>query len=548
MKSTKTIYGQWILILAMIVLTAFTYQSGGKYFEISKNLEIFTRIFKELNTNYVDDLDPGTLMEKGIDAMMKSLDPYTVYYTESEIEAYRFKQEGNMSGIGVDIRISDGSPVITNIYDEGPADQAGLNVGDVILQADGKVLKGLDREQVENILMGFTGTAVRLKIHSFFNKEDLDFSVERGELSINNVPHAQLLDGGIAYANLSTFTNQAASNVMKAYQDLKNEYGDELNGYILDLRDNGGGLLLEAVSLCNLFLPKNVLVVTTKSKVIDWDKSYSTQREAMDTETPLVVLVNERSASASEIVSGTIQDYDRGVLVGQRTYGKGLVQRHADVGYNSKIKLTISEYYIPSGRCIQSVRYDDDGEPIEVPLSERNSFKTKNGRLVQDGGGVLPDLVMESSELESLVDQLNQKLIIFKYVNEYLREERMTQIPENYRFEDEDKFFEYLDSLGFIFDDEITKEIEKAILKALEQDEDNLANDLQGILEKKKTKDFQLLKSNPDRLRIEIEKEISGRFYKRRGKIKTQMRNDPALKEALNLLNDPTRYESLLNN
>jgi carboxyl-terminal processing protease len=532
----------------MIVLTAFTYQSGGKYFEISKNLEIFTRIFKELNTNYVDDLDPGTLMEKGIDAMMKSLDPYTVYYTESEIEAYRFKQEGNMSGIGVDIRISDGSPVITNIYDEGPADQAGLNVGDVILQADGKVLKGLDREQVENILMGFTGTAVRLKIHSFFNKEDLDFSVERGELSINNVPHAQLLDGGIAYANLSTFTNQAASNVMKAYQDLKNEYGDELNGYILDLRDNGGGLLLEAVSLCNLFLPKNVLVVTTKSKVIDWDKSYSTQREAMDTETPLVVLVNERSASASEIVSGTIQDYDRGVLVGQRTYGKGLVQRHADVGYNSKIKLTISEYYIPSGRCIQSVRYDDDGEPIEVPLSERNSFKTKNGRLVQDGGGVLPDLVMESSELESLVDQLNQKLIIFKYVNEYLREERMTQIPENYRFEDEDKFFEYLDSLGFIFDDEITKEIEKAILKALEQDEDNLANDLQGILEKKKTKDFQLLKSNPDRLRIEIEKEISGRFYKRRGKIKTQMRNDPALKEALNLLNDPTRYESLLNN
>lgn len=536
---------QFGLIIALTALTGFTYQTGGKYFEISKNLEIFTTVFKEINTHYVDDLDPGSLMEKGIDAMLESLDPYTVYYSESEIESYRFKQEGNFSGIGARIQLNGDYPVVIEVFDEGPADKAGLKAGDQILEVDGRSTKGKNSEAMDNVLQGFTGTEVKLRVKDFLSNERSDISVVRDELSINNVPHYELLDGGIAYANLSTFTRNAAANVRKAYQELSSGEED-VKGYILDLRDNGGGLLHEAVELCNLFLPKNVLIVTTKSKVIDWDQSYSTRREAMDMNMPLVVLVNDHSASASEIVSGTIQDYDRGVIIGQRTYGKGLVQRHQDLGYNAKMKLTISEYYIPSGRCIQAVSYDDNGQPIAVPEDERNTFRTKNGRKVQDGGGVLPDMVLEQSDAQELINHLVEDLHIFNFVNEYLREKQLSLEEPSFKFKDFPEFMQFIEERDFTSNAELSEVLKKSHSLAKQADDEDMAAGLESLLAKKKNRDLQLLKTEEDAVVREIEKEVISRFFNQKGKIVSGLRMDEEVIKAREILLDVNRYKGIL--
>lgn len=545
MRKNRLIIIQFALIIALTALTGFTYQTGGKYFEISKNLEIFTTVFKEINTHYVDDLDPGSLMEKGIDAMLESLDPYTVYYSESEIESYRFKQEGNFSGIGARIQLNGDYPVVIEVFDEGPADKAGLKAGDQILEVDGRSTKGKNSEAMDNVLQGFTGTEVKLQVEDFLSNERSEISVVRDELSINNVPHYELLDGGIAYANLSTFTRNAAANVRKAYQELSSGEED-VKGYILDLRDNGGGLLHEAVELCNLFLPKNVLIVTTKSKVIDWDQSYSTRREAMDRNMPLVVLVNDRSASASEIVSGTIQDYDRGVVIGQRTYGKGLVQRHQDLGYNAKMKLTISEYYIPSGRCIQAVSYDDNGQPIAVPEDERNTFRTKNGRKVQDGGGVLPDMVLGQSDAQELIDQLVEDLHIFNFVNAYLREKQLSLEEPSFEFKDFPAFMQFIEKRDFTSNNELHEVLKESHSLAKRADDEDMATGLESLLAEKKNRDLQLLQAEENAVIREIEKEVISRFFNQKGKIVSGLRMDEEVIKAREILLDVNRYEDIL--
>ncbi len=545
MRKNKLIALQFVLIIALTALTGFTYQSGGKYFEISKNLEIFTTVFKEINTQYVDDLDPGSLMEKGIDAMLSSLDPYTVYYSESEIESYRFKQEGNFSGIGARIRLSGDFPVIVEVYDEGPSDEAGLKAGDEILEVDGKSTRGKDAEAMDNVLQGFSGTEVNLKVRDFLTDTLYDRSVVRDELSINNVPHFERLEGDIAYANLSTFTRNAAANVRKAYRQISS--GEpEVKGYILDLRGNGGGLLQEAVQLCNLFLPRNVLIVTTKSKVIDWDQSYSTSREAMDMKTPLVVLVDDHSASASEIVSGTIQDYDRGVIIGQRTYGKGLVQRQRDLGYNAKMKLTISEYYIPSGRCIQAVSYNENGQPIAVPEDERNSFRTKNGRLVQDGGGVLPDIVLETSNARRLIDHLVEDLHIFQFVNQYLRQNDLKLKEPEFEFTNFDAFMAFIEERAFTSDTKLHKQLKNSIRLAEKSGDKTMVEGLNDLLADRKARDIQLIESEQEAVIREIEKEVISRFFNQKGKIVSGLRMDEEVLRAKEILLNPEQYRKIL--
>jgi carboxyl-terminal processing protease len=545
MRKNRLIAMQFALIIALTAMTGFTYQTGGKYFEISKNLEIFTTVFKEINTHYVDELDPGTLMEKGIDAMLSSLDPYTVYYSESEIESYRFRQEGNFSGIGARIRLSGDYPVIVEVYDNGPADKAGLNAGDQIIEVDGRSTKGKNEEAMDNVLQGFSGTEVNLKVKDFLTEETSDVSVIRDELSINNVPHFELLEGNIAYANLSTFTRNAAANVRKAYRQMSGKEED-VKGYILDLRGNGGGLLHEAVELCNLFLPKNVLIVTTKSKVIDWDQSYSTAREAMDLRTPLVILVDDHSASASEIVSGTIQDYDRGVIIGQRTYGKGLVQRHRDLGYNAKMKLTISEYYIPSGRCIQAVSYDENGNPVAVPEEERNTFRTKNGRKVQDGGGVLPDLVLKKSGAGELVEHLVEELHVFHFVNQYLRNNNLTLEEPKYDFENFDSFMNFIQDRAFTSDVDLNKQLNRSLRMAEKSGDDTMVDGLKKLLEERKVRDLEMIESEKELVIREIEKEIISRFFNQKGKIVSGLRRDEEVLRAKEILLNSQRYNDIL--
>lgn len=538
----RILFGIKIVVFSIMSLSA--QQNSSRYFEISKNLELFAEVYKQLNTHYVDELEPGPLMEKAIDAMMESLDPYTVYYSESEIEGYRFDSEANIKGIGAEfVKISD-QFYVRNVQEFGSAYKNGLRSGDRLISIEGKELSGKSLDALYRAIEGFEGTTVSMEVQNAISSEKKTLDIERGETEIRNVPHYELLNNQYAYAYLSTFTRDAARNVRKAYDDLRKD--GNVEGYILDLRGNGGGLLAEAVSLCNLFLPKDVLVVTTKSKLIDWDQSYSTRGTPMDDTLPLIVLVDGHSASASEIVSGTIQDYDRGVVLGNRTYGKGLVQRTEDVGYNSKIKLTISEYYIPSGRCIQAVRYDDAGKPVVIPETDRGNYKTKNGRIVQDGGGVLPDIIMPPQADPFTIEVLENNHIIFQFVNDYLRSST-DSIPLNYTFTDMPAFYRYIENERGLLQSELTQGLENLVKKAKDKAQGQLVSQLDNAITLHKSQLIDQMKKNETAIKSLIEKEMIQRKHFKKGAIIKDLQDDPLVQKAIKMLNNPVAYKETLN-
>jgi carboxyl-terminal processing protease len=540
----KNIRFSIIAISAAILFLAFT-SRDGKYFEISKNIEIFTNVYKELNTWYVDDLDPATVMREGIDAMVKNMDPYTNYFSESQIEGYRYESEGKYEGIGAGVKLIDGFPTITEPYENSPATKAGLKAGDQIIEINGESAEGRTKGEVNSVVRGVPGTTVQFKVRRPGESTDRNVTLTRGILQMPNVPYSGFVADGIGYITLTTFTPDAGRNVAKALRDLKTENPD-IRGVIFDLRGNGGGLLREAVNVSNVFIPKGEEVVSTRGKVPERDQSYSTKMAPVDQNIPLVILINKNSASASEIVSGVIQDLDRGVMVGQRSYGKGLVQNTRDVGYNAKLKMTTAKYYIPSGRCIQSVEYEN-GEPKHIPDSERAQFHTRNGRMVLDGGGVKPDVVVELEPPSELLKALREQDIIFKYVTEYCSQYDSIQSIEKFSFDAYDDFtkfvaksdFEYatnaetaLNELtGMVFDRKLEKELQSelsAISKALEADK----------------KDH--LKRYRDEIVNEIEMDIVGRYLFENGKTRQKLKNDPELKEPIAILNDESRYADLL--
>ncbi|MCI5083427.1 MAG: S41 family peptidase, partial [Saprospiraceae bacterium] len=411
---------KYLKITALVVITVLGMSTtmGGpksdKYFEMIKNIEIFTNLYKEINTYYVDEVDPGKLMRIGLDAMMESLDPYTNYISESDIEGYRYLTEGKYNGIGARSKKMGDYITITELYKDQPADKAGLRPGDQIMEIDGNDTKGKTGDAINALLRGFPGTTVNLKVRRPGVEAPIQLTLTRGEVEVPNVPYYGMVSNDIGYISLTTFTRNAGRNVADALKALKKD-NPALKGVIFDLRDNGGGLLNEAVNISNIFIPKGQVVVKTKGKVKDWDMSFRTTSTPVDTEIPLVVLINNRSASASEIVSGVMQDYDRGVLLGQRSYGKGLVQNTKDIGYNAKLKLTTAKYYIPSERCIQSVEYED-GEPVDIPDERRSKFKTQNGRTVLDGGGVKPDVTVKKPSDAGVIKSLIDQNLIFDFV------------------------------------------------------------------------------------------------------------------------------------
>ncbi len=540
----KNIRFSIIAISAAILFLAFT-NRDGKYFEISKNIEIFTNVYKELNTWYVDDLDPATVMREGIDAMVKNMDPYTNYFSESQIEGYRYESEGKYEGIGAGVKLIDGFPTITEPYENSPATKAGLKAGDQIIEINGESAEGKTKSEVNSVVRGVPGTTVQFRVRRPGESDDRDVTLTRGNLQMPNVPYSGFVADGIGYITLTTFTPDAGRNVSKALRDLKTE-NPNMRGVIFDLRGNGGGLLREAVNVSNVFIPKGEEVVSTRGKVPERDQSYSTKMAPVDQSIPLVVLINKNSASASEIVSGVIQDLDRGVMVGQRSYGKGLVQNTRDVGYNAKLKMTTAKYYIPSGRCIQSVEYEN-GEPKHIPDSERAQFHTRNGRLVLDGGGVKPDVVIELTPPSELLKALRKQDIIFKYVTGYCSQYDSISSIEEFSFDAYDDFtkfvtksdFEYstnaeaaLNELtGMVFDRQLEKELQSelsAISKTLEAD---------------KTDHLQRYR---DEIVNEIEMDIVGRYLFENGKTRQKLKNDPELKEAIAILNDSDRYAELL--
>ena len=515
----------------------------GKFFEISKNIEIFTNLYKEINTSYVDDLDPGQLMRTGIDAMLESLDPYTNYISESEIEGYRYMTEGKYNGIGAIFNMIDGYVTVTQLYADSPAAKANLKPGDRILSVDGKSAAGKNEEEVREILKGYPGTEVLLTVERPGTAKGVKINLMRQEVSVANVPYFGMVGDNIGYAALTTFTREAGKNVADALKALQAENPD-LQGFVFDLRGNGGGLLTEAVNVSNVFIPKGELVVTTKGKVKDWDRSFKTLNKPTDEQIPVVVLIDKNSASASEIVSGVLQDYDRAVLLGQGSYGKGLVQNTRDIGYNSKVKMTTAKYYIPSGRCIQSVEYEN-GEPVDIADEKRAKFTTRGGRTVLDGGGVRPDVVVDKDGNSEILTTLRDKYIVFKYVTEFTAGKDTTNIAEDFRFTAWDDFVRYLEKTKFDYDTQSEKLLTDLKARA-EKDGYLSASDIsaleQKIIEAKKSD----LEKHKGEIIDMIEKEVVGRFYYQRGQIKISLRNDEEIDQAKQIINDQSRYKKIL--
>jgi carboxyl-terminal processing protease len=518
-------------------------QAQGKYFDIAKNLEIFANAYREVNHSYVDELDPNQIMRRGMDAMLLGLDPFTNYMSETDIEGWRIQTDGTYNGVGATgLRMGDWV-VLTEIIEHSPAHKAGLKVGDALVSIDGQSAKGKTETQVLDFLRGYPGTKAELMVKRPGASKEQKVSLERGEVNIPNVPHSGLVAENIGYVNLTTFTQNAGGNVADAVTKLK-EKNPKLKGVILDLRENGGGLLNEAIDLVNVFVPKGEFVASTKGKVPEWDISLRTQGPPVDKEIPVVVLVNRHSASASEVTSGALQDLDRAVIMGQRTYGKGLVQNTKDLGYNAKIKLTTAKYYIPSGRCIQSVRYKD-GVPVDIPDAERAQFKTRNGRTVLDGGGIKPDVLLPVDTAEGVVRALLDQSIIFDYATEFALKHEKIDSVEIFEFTDFDGFDKYVKNRNFSYQTASEKKLQE--LKELASREKlSIDAEISGLEAKLKMEKQGEMLRYKDRILHEIEQEIVGRYYYQRGKVRKNLVNDPEVKAAINLLNDRDKYNKIL--
>lgn len=514
-----------------------------RYFEISKNLEIFANAYRELNQGYVDELDPNQVMRRGMDAMLGGLDPYTNYFSETDIEGYRIQTDGKYNGLGAVARNIDGWVVVSEIYENSPAHKSGLKVGDAIVSVDGQNAKGKTQEQVLDFLRGFPGTEAELLVRRPGEAKDVKIKLQRDEVNIPNVPHSGLVADHVGYVNLTTYTQDAGENVANAVRAMKNKDAN-LKGVILDLRGNGGGLLNEAVNLINVFVPAGEMVVSTKGKVPEWNISFKTQNPPVDETIPVVVLVDAHSASASEVTSGALQDLDRAIIMGQRSFGKGLVQNMKEIGYNSKIKLTTAKYYTPSGRCIQAVRYKD-GKPVDIPEAERGKFKTRDGRTVSDGGGIKPDVVLPHDTATGVVKALLDQNIIFDYATQFALHHATIDSVEAFAFADWEEFNRFVQGKNFTY--QTVSEQKMAELRAAASNENiTLGADFDDLTRKVAADKKLALEKNKARIVHEIEQEIVGRYYFQKGKVQKGLKNDPEVDEAVRLLNDPARYKSML--
>lgn len=541
-----------MLVICGLAATAaigiFATSAKDNFFEISKNLEIFATLYRELNVFYVDDVQPGDMMKTGIDAMLESLDPYTTYITESNIEDYRFMTTGQYGGIGSLIRAVDGDVYISEPYEGFPAFKSGLKAGDKLLMINNISLKGKDQEEISKMLKGQSGTQLEVTFERFGEIQKV--TVKREEIKIPDVPYYGMIDDRIGYIRLTSFTQTASQEVKEAFLDLRDKQG--MKELIFDLRGNGGGLLREAVNIVNLFVPRGQEVVSTKGKIEEWDRKHITLSEPVDLNMPLVILVDGGSASASEIVAGTMQDLDRGVVVGNRTFGKGLVQQTRDLQYNNKLKLTVAKYYIPSGRCIQKLDYahkNEYGEAEEVPDSLLKAFYTQNGRKVIDGRGIDPDLIIQKSEFPHILASLLSENLFFKYSNSYSAEHSEIPPAADFRLTDEEyeEFMAYLEDKNYHYITDTEKELEELVRIAKQEKYYSLAeeefNTLENVLKSKKKKDLILFKTEIEDILVN---EIVSRYYFQRGRIESSLASDIAVGEAKRVLKNASEYQAIL--
>lgn len=536
----------FFLVIALFIGVSYT----PDYFEISKNLDIFYSVYKELNVGYVDGTKPGQLMKTGIDAMLNSLDPYTVYYTENDIEDYRFMTTGEYGGIGATVNDINGKIIIADPYEGFAAYKAGLRAGDQIVGVNNINVEGKKSDDIGSLLKGQAGTSLKLKIIKAGQSSPAEVSLIREEIKTKAVPYYGMLPNGeTGYIKLVSFTDNCSNEVKDALLALK---GQGCKNLILDLRGNLGGLLLEAVNIVNFFTEKGHEVVFTKGKITEWDKSYLSVNNPVDLQIPLVVLVDENSASASEIVSGALQDLDRAVIVGQRTYGKGLVQQTKDLVYNAKIKFTVAKYYIPSGRCVQALDYshkDDEGRVEKVPDSLITAFKTKGGRIVYDGAGVMPDIKTKEEKFENILVSLISKFHIFNYATQYYLAHKEIASVKDFSLSDAEyqEFVNYLKDKDYSY--KTKSELELTDLKKNAEDEkyfDAIKPEYEALLNKMSANKKDDLTKHKASIKKYLEEEIAARYYFQKGRVEFSLKKDDDLKEATTLITDPFKMKNIL--
>lgn len=541
MRRFKKIAGA--VLLTVFIGSSIAYKSD--FFEIAKQIEIYTTLFKELNLYYIDELDPAEVMDNAIEHTLNNLDPYTKFYDEQGVIDARIVAEGQYGGIGASVRYREGNLIVDQILKDYAADEAGLKVGDVIVAIDNTELKSQEEDFVRSLLRGLPDSEVKLEINR--NGNSISKTIQRETVEINPVPYYTMIDDEVGYLAFIKFNRKASDEVKNAYEALKSQGMKQL---IIDVRHNPGGLLNEAVEIVNFFIPKNQVVVTTRAKIDKWSSTFKTKNEPLDTEIPLAILIDDRSASASEILAGALQDYDRAVIVGQRSFGKGLVQRSRKLSYGTQLKLTISKYYTPSGRCIQELDYTNRVGDSIPKFSDGivNEFTTQNGRKVYDGGGVSPDVEIAVNEKSEATQELLRSFGLFDFATQFCLDKET--IEEASKFKLPEKTFKELQSFLEIHPEsfELNSEelFEKAISEAQQESLElsNAYDDFMKVLNKQKINQLQ---SNKAEILDALEAEIVSRYYYKEGEYEHKVSFDNSIKKAVELLHNSQEYFALLN-
>ncbi len=533
-----------ITLLLSVILVLFAFKTD--YFEVAKQIEIYTSLFKELNLYYIDETNPASLTENAIDNMLKDLDPYTKYYDEQGVEDVKIISNGEYSGIGAATRLLDNKLIIVELYIDMPAEKAGIIIGDEIVKINDVIVKENNNKEISALLKGTEESSVNLQV--LRQNKTINFKVPREKIEINPVPHYQMIDDKIGYISFIKFNGKASASVKNAFIDLKSQGMEKL---IFDLRGNLGGLLNEAIEITNFFIPKNEVVVTTKAKLKKWSETYKTKNEPIDLNIPIVVLIDNQSASASEIVAGSLQDLDRAVILGERSFGKGLVQRYRNLPYGTKLKLTISKYYTPSGRNIQELDYSHriENDIPKYSNTQRNAFKTKNGRTVYDGGGIEPDVKFEKPQTTNATKALYNSNVIFNFVTNYYYKHPNIKKPEDFKFDESEyqNFVNYLKKNPSSFKTKTEKLFEAGYeLADKENYKSNIELEYKDLIQQLEQDKIQELNLNKVDISEHLSDEILNRYYFKKGEYINHIYNNKFILEAIKVLNNEQQYKKIL--